>query len=133
MLLGAFYILQGFGNLLFGLLVTGGLGGVGYFMGIAVKGFLVIVSCLSLFTALVLFIRRENWARVFGIVSSVLLGLFYFSIAFGIAEFLVFGIAQQVAQQYHNAAIGLILSVAIVLLNVVSVVFLNKIVKDKNV
>lgn len=101
MLVGTFYALQGFGNLMFGLfLVEGGSGGVGYFIGIAVKGFIVFASCLSLFTALVLFLRRENWARIFGIVSSVLLGLFYFSIAFGIAEFFAFGSAQQVAQQY---------------------------------
>ena len=133
MLVGIFYTLQGFGNLLFGLLVKGGLGGVGYIMEIAVKGFLVFASCLSLVTALLLFLRRENWARVFGIVSSVLLGLFYFSIAFGIAEFFAFGIAQQVAQQYYSATAGLLLSVAIVFLNVVSVIFLNRIVKNKNV
>jgi len=113
-LLIAFYTVQGIGNFMLGLAVRvdvspGGPGGFAVGMEIMIKSFLVFASCLSLFTALVLFLRREDWALVLGIVSSVLFSLFYGLLA-------IF--------QAPIAIVVRLLCLVIVFLNVVSIFFL---------
>ena len=77
----AFYILQGLGNIIRGLFFVKvdafPHGTVAVGMEIMIRSFLIFVSCLSLLTALFLFLRREDWALVLGIMSSVLFILFY--------------------------------------------------------
>ena len=112
-IIGAFYILQGLGNLILRLYIRvdvapGGSGGAAAGMEILIKSFLLFVSCLSLLTALTLFLRREDWAQVFGVVSSVLFGMFYGFLAI-LPVFIVVRL----------------LSLVIVILNVVSFFFLE--------
>ena len=81
-IIGAFYTLQGLGNLILGLYIRvdvapGGSGGVAAGMENMIKSSLAFASCLSLLTALTLFLRREDWALVLGVVSSVLFSMFY--------------------------------------------------------
>jgi len=119
-LLGAFYTLQGLSNFVLTLFfITGGAGGGGFFAEILVKGFLLLASCLSVFAALTLFLKRDNWARVLGGISSFFFGAFYMEIALMSYS----GITQK---YYSGAAIGLLLSISIVLLNAVSFFSLYK-------
>jgi len=116
-LLGAFYALQGLGNLVMALLITGSRP-VGLEM--MVKAFLGVASCLSLLTALSLFLprvrefTREDLPFVFGFWTSVLFGLFYGFMA-------LIGYSHVVQQYYSRDAIVLLLSLIIVVLNAVSV------------
>ena len=113
-LLIAFYTVQGIGNFMLGLAVrvdvsSGGSGGVAAGMENMIKSFLVFASCLSLFTALTLFLRREDWAQPLGIVSSVLFSLFYGLLA---------------VLQAPIAIVVRLLCLVIVVLNAVSIFFL---------
>ena len=113
-LLIAFYTVQGIGNFMLGLAVRvdvspGGSGGVAAGMENMIKSFLVFASCLSLFTALTLFLRREDWAQPLGIVSSVLFSLFYGLLA---------------VLQAPIAIVVRLLCLVIVVLNAVSIFFL---------
>ncbi len=120
-----FYAIQGVGRLVLGLFfVVGGPGGGGFAMEVIIRGFLVFSSCLSLLTALTLYLRRGNWSQVLGEVSSLLLGGFYAWIAFGIAESIVFS-AQQTTLQYYRTLAALFLNILIVVLNGVSVLHLH--------
>jgi len=124
-LIGAFYALQGLGNLVIGLFFTsGGLGGGGFFVEILIKNFLLLASCLSVFTALTLFLKREKWAQEFGRASSFLFGSFY--------AWMALGSLSVIAPQYYiEVAILLLLSTLIVALNIVSVFFLHACVRNK--
>jgi len=124
-LMGSFYTLQGLGNLVLGLFfIRGGLGGGGFAAEIFTKGFLLFTSGLSLLTALTLFSRRKKWAQVPGLVSSFFFCMFYVSMAFTSYSVIV-------RQYYLSAAIWLMLSILIVILNAVCVLFLYIHIENK--
>jgi len=135
-LLGAFYALQGLGNLIFALFIFGLEGSEGAPGGgitgleIMTKTFLEVVSCLSLLTALTLFmlqarkIRSEKWSLVLGMLTSVFFGLFYLFLA-------LMGYSAIGGQYSSLAAIVLLLSLIILVLNAVSVVFLFELSNNK--
>jgi hypothetical protein len=117
-LIGAFYTLQGLGSLALGLFIGGVPGGGGFAMEILIKAFLVFASCLSLFTALTLFLRRTNWARLLGDASSILLGVFYAWTAFGIAEAIALG-SLRMTEQYLIGIVWILASTIIAVLNLI--------------
>jgi len=130
-LLGTFYTLQGLGNLILGLFfIKGGRGAIGVAIDIVIKPTILFVSCLSLFTALTLFLprarklRREGWSLFLGIVTSVLFGMFYVWIA-------LISYSEIVRHYSSYAAIVLLISLIIVVLNTVSVFFLYELTSNK--
>ncbi len=114
-LLGAFYTLQGLCNLILGWqsLTHNGTPQIVIPMGL----FLVFASCLSLFAALTLFLRREVLAESWGIISSFLFILFYGWIA-------LISYSGIMRHYYSRAAIVLLLSMVIVVLNAASILSL---------
>lgn len=124
-LVGTFYALQGLGHLIYALFIfriesAHGGGGVAG-LEIMTRTFLEVTSCLSLLTALSLFLprarelRREDRSVVLGTVTSVLFGWYY-----GWWMVLI-GNTYIVKQYYSPAVIVLLLMLMIVVLNVVSV------------
>jgi hypothetical protein len=117
-LLGAFYFLQGLGNIAFGLFfIRGGLGGGGAFVDVFLRPLFVAVSCLSLLAALGLLLRRENLAQVSGELSSFFFCMFYGSVALSI-----YGYRPSLSV---SALIVFFLSIVIIVLNVLSIFVLR--------
>jgi len=121
-LLGTFYTLQGIGNLTFGLLALIS----DYIFGFLIGAPLALASCLSFFTALLLFLRREDWALAWGTLSSVLFIFFYGLMARNVYDNIVRGYHPR-----HYAILWLMVSLIIVVLNVVAIFFLYSLAKDK--
>jgi len=131
-LLGTFYTLQGLGNLILGFFfpIKGARGQIAFAIDIFIRPSILFVSCLSLFIALTLFLpqarklRREGWSLVLGMFTSVLFGMFY-----GLAALFVYS---EIMRHYSSyAAIVLLISLIIVVLNTVSVFFLYKLTSNK--
>lgn len=125
MLLGVFYTLQGFGHFVYALILRvdvsfGGSGGVAYGLEIMFKGFFLFTSCLSLFTALTLFLRRKALAKLFGSISSLLLILFYVWMALAVFSGIIQGYYPCVA------ILPLLFAMTIVALNAMSMFFLGR-------
>jgi hypothetical protein len=119
-LVGAFYALQGLVNLVMALFLGSRVVG----LEMMIKAFLGVASCLSLLTALTLFspqahkLGREDSPLFFGLVTSVLFGLFYVWMT-------LIGYSHVVEQYSSRDAIVLLLSLIIVVLNAVSVSLLT--------
>jgi len=136
-LLGSFYALQGLGNLIDALFIfrleggegapSGGITG----LGMMIKTLLGVASCLSLLTALTLFLlqarklKHEDWAFVLGFWTSVFVGFYYLFLA-------VLGYSA-IGGQYSSLAayIVLLLAITMLVLNAVSVFFLYELTNNK--
>jgi hypothetical protein len=127
-LLGTFYTLQGIGNLTFGLLALIS----DYIFGFLIAAPLALASCLSILTALLLFLGLKYWACNYlawysGIASSSLFILFY--------VFLITGSSSNIQMGYYvyHYSILLMVSLIIVVLNVVSMIGLYSFAESKRI
>jgi len=131
-LVGTFYILQGIGNFILGLSTSvegsyGAPGGVLAGLEIMIKTFLVFVSCLSLITALILFLKLEDWSLNVGIITSAFFCMFYGWMALISYNNLVR------PHDITRSAFWLMISIIIVVLNALAPFFLYSLTKNKSV
>jgi hypothetical protein len=122
-LIGLFYTLQGIGNLVFA---------IGAFtsdpkFGIGIGFFLLVPSIFSFITVWKLFQRKIDQTRAWGIVVSIFFILFYGIFVNDSYSSIVRGM-----YVYHYFVL-LMISLLIIVLNVVAVLCLFSIVKNKHV
>jgi len=125
----ASYLFQGLINLVFALFFVrldvspGGSGGGITGLEIVVKSFLVFVSGLSFLTALILIFRGESSAKYWATMTSFFYILFYEATT-------IFAFAGVALGNYSLFITALIIGVAILFLNVTSLYFLHKILRN---
>ena len=125
MLLGAFYTLQGIGNLTFAFLLFISPGGRPAGIGFIIGALPFLASIFSLIAAFELFKKREDWGSSMGKLSSVLFIFFY--------GWMVRNAYDNIVRGYHvyHYAILLMVSLIIVVLNALSIFFLYEGTKNR--